>query len=81
MCSSICRTDTDAKIRTAAVGVDRRDDFRAALSAVLVSREDHLPLFEQAFALYWRDPRRLGGLMGRGGQDAGGEYAAVSGPS
>ena len=46
----------------AAVGVDRRDDFRAALSAVLVSREDHLPLFEQAFALYWRDPRRLGGL-------------------
>ena len=48
---------------TAAVGLDRRDDFRAALSAVLVSREDHLPLFEQAFDLYWRDPRLLERLL------------------
>ena len=47
----------------AAVGLDRRDDFRAALSAVLVSREDQLPLFEQAFDLYWRDPRLLERLL------------------
>ncbi len=47
----------------AVVGLDRRDDFRAALSAVLVSREDHLPLFEQAFDLYWRNPRVLERLV------------------
>jgi hypothetical protein len=45
------------------VGLDRRDDFRTALSAVLVSREDHLPLFEQAFDLYWRHPRALERLV------------------
>ncbi len=42
-----------------AVGVDNRTDFRAALAAVLVSRHEHLPIFEQAFDLFWRNPRLL----------------------
>jgi uncharacterized protein with von Willebrand factor type A (vWA) domain len=42
-----------------AVGVANREDFRAALGAVLVSRCEHLPVFEQGFDLFWRDPRLL----------------------
>jgi uncharacterized protein len=41
------------------VGVSNREDFRGALGAVLVSRHDHLPVFDRAFDLVWRDPRRL----------------------
>ncbi len=42
-----------------AVGVANRDDFRAALAAVLVSRHEHLAVFEQAFDLFWRNPKLL----------------------
>jgi hypothetical protein len=49
----------DALDAVEAVGLDRRSDFRAALAAVLVSRREHLPLFEQAFDLFWRDPKLL----------------------
>ncbi len=59
-----------------AVGITNRDDFRAALAAVLVSRYEHLPIFEQAFDLFWRNPRLLEKLIaallptvfGRGGE-------------
>ena len=59
-----------------AVGVDNRDDFRAALAAVLVSKYEHLPVFEQAFDLFWRNPKLLEKLIasllptvfGRGGE-------------
>lgn len=40
-------------------GVRRRDDFRAALAAVLVDRHEQFALFDQAFDAFWRDPRRL----------------------
>jgi len=46
-----------------AVGLANRDDFRAALSAVLVSRHEHLPIFEQAFDLFWRNPKLLEKLI------------------
>lgn len=36
------------------VGVGRRDDVRAALEAVLVTRADQRALFAEAFNLYWR---------------------------
>src|SRR5204862_8231597 len=49
----------DALAAVEAVGVDRRIDFRAALCSVLVSRHDHLELFEQAFDVFWRDPKLL----------------------
>jgi len=58
-----------------AVGLGNREDFRAALAAVLVSRHEHLPVFEQAFDLFWRNPKLLEKLIasllpriyGRGG--------------
>ena len=49
----------DALAAVQAVGIERRIDFRAALCSVLVSRRDHLELFEQAFDVFWRDPRLL----------------------
>jgi uncharacterized protein with von Willebrand factor type A (vWA) domain len=49
----------DALAAVEAVGVAHRDDFREALAAVLCSRRDHLELFEQAFELFWRDPKLL----------------------
>jgi uncharacterized protein len=47
----------DALAAIDAVGVDNRSDFREALAAVLVSRREHLPIFEQAFDMFWRNPR------------------------
>src|SRR4030095_11328854 len=49
----------DALSAVGAVGIENRTDFRAALGAVLVSRREHLPLFEQAFDLFWRNPKLL----------------------
>lgn len=49
----------DALAAVEAVGVAQRDDFRAALAAVLVTRREHLVLFDQAFELFWRNPRLL----------------------
>lgn len=46
-----------------AVGMKRRDDVRAALAAALVSRAEHLPLFDAAFDAFWRDPRLLEKMM------------------
>ena len=49
----------DAIAAVEAVGVANRTDFREALAAVLVSRHEHLPLFEQAFDLFWKNPKLL----------------------
>jgi uncharacterized protein with von Willebrand factor type A (vWA) domain len=49
----------DAIAAVEAVGIENRSDFREALTAVLVSRHEQQPLFEQAFDLYWRNPRLL----------------------
>ena len=40
-----------------AVGLSNKDDFRAALSAVLISRQEHQPVFDAAFDVFWRNPR------------------------
>jgi uncharacterized protein with von Willebrand factor type A (vWA) domain len=47
----------DALAAVEATGIDNREDFRAALGAVLVSRHDQLEIFDQAFDLFWRNPR------------------------
>ena len=68
----------DALAAVDAVGVASRTDFRAALSAVLVSRHEHLALFDHAFELFWRNPRLLERIIaallprvqGRAGADA-----------
>jgi len=49
----------DALAAVQAVGIEHRTDFRAPLCAVLVSRHEHLELFEQAFDVFWRDPKLL----------------------
>jgi hypothetical protein len=67
----------DALAAVEAVGFDRRDDFHAALSAVLVNRQEQQEVFDQAFAMFWQNPRLAEKMMalllpkihGRTGQD------------
>jgi len=46
-----------------AVGVEHREDFRAALQSVLIERHEQQALFDQAFELFWRNPRLLERMM------------------
>jgi uncharacterized protein len=46
-----------------AVGLARRDDVRAALSAVMLDRHEQQPLFDAAFDAYFRDPKLLERMM------------------
>ena len=46
-----------------AVGVTRKEDFRSALAAVLISRQEHLTVFDGAFDVFWRNPRMLEKMM------------------
>jgi len=69
----------DAVLRT---GIERRDDFRTALRAVLVTDPTQFELFNQAFHLYFRNPRLLERMMGlllptleRGSDDDPGDKA------
>jgi uncharacterized protein len=45
------------------VGLQQRDDFRAALAAVLVSRQEHQPIFDHAFDRFWQNPRMTERMM------------------
>jgi uncharacterized protein with von Willebrand factor type A (vWA) domain len=42
-----------------AVGLSRREDVHAALSATLVSDHAQQPLFDAAFDAFWRDPKMM----------------------
>lgn len=44
-------------------GVRRRDDFYWTLHAVFVDRRDQRHLFDQAFQVFWRDPKLLDRMM------------------
>ena len=46
-----------------AVGIEHRQDFRTALEAVFIERHEQAALFDQAFELYWRNPRLLERMM------------------
>ena len=46
--------------RSEAVGVGRRDDAHAALSAVMIDRHEQQVIFDAAFDAFWRDPKLLG---------------------
>ena len=50
------RSTLDALACVEVAGIQTRQDLRAALRCVLVSRVDHLVLFDTAFDLFWRDP-------------------------
>lgn len=45
------------------VGLNRRDDVHAALSAVMIDRHEQQVLFDAAFDAFWRDPKLLEQLM------------------
>ncbi len=49
----------DALRAVEAVGLARRDDFYWTLHAVFVRRSDQRPLFDEAFHVFWRNPRLL----------------------
>ena len=49
----------DALRAVEAVGVGRRDDFYWTLHAVFVRRADQRPLFDEAFHVFWRNPKLL----------------------
>ncbi|MBX6322051.1 MAG: VWA domain-containing protein [Rhodospirillaceae bacterium] len=46
-----------------AVGIASREDFYWALHAVLVNRRDQRELFDQAFQIFWRNPKLLERMM------------------
>ncbi len=50
------RSTLDALNCVDVAGIETRQDLKAALRCVLVSRSDHLVLFDTAFDLFWRDP-------------------------
>jgi len=41
------------------VGIERRADVHAALSAAMLDRHEQQPLFDAAFDAFWRDPKLL----------------------
>jgi uncharacterized protein with von Willebrand factor type A (vWA) domain len=45
------------------VGLDRREDVHAALSAVMLDRHEQQVIFDAAFDAFWRDPKLLEQLM------------------
>lgn len=50
----------DALHAVQAVGLEGKDLFYFALSAAMVQRHEHQPVFDDAFRLFWQDPVRVG---------------------
>src|SRR2546423_6589408 len=44
-------------------GPSRRDDWYWTMSAVLLSRQEQRPIFDQAFHIFWRDPKLAERMM------------------
>ena len=44
-------------------GIERRDDFYWTLAAVFLSKREQQELFDQAFHIFWRDPKLLERIM------------------
>jgi len=44
-------------------GTERREAWYCTMSAVLLSREEQRPIFDQAFRLFWRDPKLVEKMM------------------
>jgi uncharacterized protein len=40
-------------------GVDRRDDFYWTLAAVFIDKREQFEIFDQAFHIFWKDPKLL----------------------
>ncbi len=48
---------TALEVAGAAQFPPRRDDWYWTMSSVLLSRQEQRPIFDQAFAIFWRDPK------------------------
>jgi uncharacterized protein with von Willebrand factor type A (vWA) domain len=44
-------------------GIESREDFYWTLAAVFLGRREHFEVFDQAFHIFWRDPRMLERVM------------------
>jgi uncharacterized protein len=44
-------------------GTQRREDWYWTMSAVLLSRQEQRPIFDQAFRIFWRDPKLAERMM------------------
>ena len=44
-------------------GCNRRDDWYWTMSAVLLSKEEQRPIYDQAFRIFWRDPKLTEKMM------------------
>ncbi len=44
-------------------GVNSREDWYWTMSAVLLSRQEQRPIFDQAFRIFWRDPKLAEKMM------------------
>ena len=44
-------------------GPQHREDWYWTMSAVLLSRQEHRPIFDQAFRVFWRDPKLTEKMM------------------
>ncbi|MGP1676039.1 MAG: vWA domain-containing protein [Burkholderiales bacterium] len=44
-------------------GIERREDFYWTLAAVFLSKREQQELFDQAFHIFWRDPKMLERIM------------------
>jgi uncharacterized protein with von Willebrand factor type A (vWA) domain len=53
----------DALRALEAAGIARREDFYWTLAAVFLSKREQQELFDQAFHIFWRDPRMLERVM------------------
>jgi uncharacterized protein len=53
----------DALIAVVRAGIEKRDDLYWALCAILVKQPAQMPIFNQAFHLYFRNPRLLERMM------------------
>ncbi len=54
----------DALRALQSAGIERREDFYWTLAAVFLSRREQRELFDQAFHIFWRDPRMLERVLG-----------------
>lgn len=54
----------DALEALQSAGITRREDFYWTLAAVFLSRREQREVFDQAFHVFWRDPRMLARIMG-----------------
>ncbi len=74
----------DAIRATETVGIGSREDFYWALHATLVNRREQQEIFDQAFHIFWRNPRLLERAMAmllpqmRGGAESAEDQAAMS---